>query len=992
MSVMVLIEKEPDASDRMVESISTSLGSAAPRAPAVGLAACDRMSIDRELCIAVSGLARASDVGERARAPKSPATRCCSSPARGAPPLKIYPVARAGAFEAECPALNIRARGGADATEGRLERGARKGEKDNEDTIGLAQSIPTREDIRKRAEKITEKSKGRWGSKATRDGIAVKGEGEGDDDGGDGGDLLLGHLAIEDGRVDDAISGRSAATGSGGLDPMGSGVKMPIGAVGFGSMDQAPHKRSPACRVREMPLELAFDVEKFGTSEASAKISKNMGVVLFEARLAVIIIRGLLAKIVADGTGLGVFHDCEELEKQSLRATGPWLPVHVLGHGMFSQHGQRWMGQCNRVRDIAQSMVDHGGAVQKALVKILNIRTAQGLPSDSCIGELASIAEQIPYWESVVNATAFEFLMGGESAPGVAISLQDALDSADSEVDPLAAQIQESSKGLMDKIAKEIMIDGEFGQSSTSTHYKVTQAPQRAQQTTVNAGVIDAFGEGLSARASEITGKAQGVAEKLDSAVGTHFIAELTTATAALGAELETDEWAKAWLDEESSADSIAELVEIASLLCAASPAPSWPPKRDRLRESLACPTQRVAEFSLAMGDGAQAAVKPLVDKARPSSISHEILGHCSGPPLSRDRVLFRNKMQAIQSKLTDWSVRPEDARRALVQRYRAGLMMQRATGHSTPLTPATMNSHHAREVDRFVPLMMIRTVKVDVALLFCLESQLEAFDRAVLAHSLAVASAGLKDFEGRESRVARISSIDASRCKPGQIEVIQEQLWQLTLRGGVELEERLAASRRLELNASAGSASGAPPRLRRPASAPAHRAAPEQADGLRAASGSRRGKAFTLLAGLGHGYLGVDFAGRAPGRVTVRSLDTSGVAWWAQEHGLEIGDEVLAVNGRRVADIKAQEFDTILRRIRPLRMRFFRPGADGSTPELLRRPARAPEAAGVDAESWQRWRRKPSWRPSGAAAAHSKDARSAAAPVRPLASAQAEL
>eukprot|EP00929_Paragymnodinium_shiwhaense_P033669 TRINITY_DN1844_c0_g2_i1.p1 TRINITY_DN1844_c0_g2~~TRINITY_DN1844_c0_g2_i1.p1 ORF type:complete len:636 (-),score=126.61 TRINITY_DN1844_c0_g2_i1:93-2000(-) len=81
----------------------------------------------------------------------------------------------------------------------------------------------------------------------------------------------------------------------------------------------------------------------------------------------------------------------------------------------------------------------------------------------------------------------------------------------------------------------------------------------------------------------------------------------------------------------------------------------------------------------------------------------------------------------------------------------------------------------------------------------------------------------------------------------------------------------------------------------------------------------------YTVLADVGDTYLGLVFDG-------VRIESVAQVSWAALQ-GVQAGDELLAVNGRLVGKLSPAESAFLVRRIRPLRMRFYRRGGvvDGS-------------------------------------------------------------
>lgn len=86
----------------------------------------------------------------------------------------------------------------------------------------------------------------------------------------------------------------------------------------------------------------------------------------------------------------------------------------------------------------------------------------------------------------------------------------------------------------------------------------------------------------------------------------------------------------------------------------------------------------------------------------------------------------------------------------------------------------------------------------------------------------------------------------------------------------------------------------------------------------------------YVLVADLGDVHFGLEFEGRPPERIVVCGVDFSS---WAAHRGVEVGDELLSLNGRTPAATSAQDFGMLMRRIRPLRLRFRRSGGDDPTP-----------------------------------------------------------
>jgi len=97
----------------------------------------------------------------------------------------------------------------------------------------------------------------------------------------------------------------------------------------------------------------------------------------------------------------------------------------------------------------------------------------------------------------------------------------------------------------------------------------------------------------------------------------------------------------------------------------------------------------------------------------------------------------------------------------------------------------------------------------------------------------------------------------------------------------------------------------------------------------------------FTLLADLGDQYLGLEFEGSPPDRVFVCSVDSSS---WAALRGLEAGDELVSINGRTPRRTSMQEFSVMVRRIRPLRLRFLRTTLMTADPAELQHAAKMQE------------------------------------------------
>mmetsp|Transcript_29259 Transcript_29259/g.97167 ORF Transcript_29259/g.97167 Transcript_29259/m.97167 type:complete len:730 (-) Transcript_29259:305-2494(-) len=89
----------------------------------------------------------------------------------------------------------------------------------------------------------------------------------------------------------------------------------------------------------------------------------------------------------------------------------------------------------------------------------------------------------------------------------------------------------------------------------------------------------------------------------------------------------------------------------------------------------------------------------------------------------------------------------------------------------------------------------------------------------------------------------------------------------------------------------------------------------------------------YIVVADLADQHLGLEFEGRPPDRVFVCTVDA---ATWASLNDIEVGDELASLNGRTPARTSMQEFGVLVRRIRPLKLRFLRQmPADTGDPNL---------------------------------------------------------
>eukprot|EP00429_Kryptoperidinium_foliaceum_P055979 CAMPEP_0176086528 /NCGR_PEP_ID=MMETSP0120_2-20121206/43313_1 /TAXON_ID=160619 /ORGANISM="Kryptoperidinium foliaceum, Strain CCMP 1326" /LENGTH=228 /DNA_ID=CAMNT_0017420359 /DNA_START=66 /DNA_END=749 /DNA_ORIENTATION=- len=76
----------------------------------------------------------------------------------------------------------------------------------------------------------------------------------------------------------------------------------------------------------------------------------------------------------------------------------------------------------------------------------------------------------------------------------------------------------------------------------------------------------------------------------------------------------------------------------------------------------------------------------------------------------------------------------------------------------------------------------------------------------------------------------------------------------------------------------------------------------------------------YAVVVDLGDVHLGIRFEGLPPERVVVAAVEPLS---WGCLHGVRLGDELVCMDGRSTKNVDAQGFQLLLRRIRPLRLRF---------------------------------------------------------------------